>query len=68
MVKLSKLNGMGKTEDEGERREMITPALRDALTKQGEEKDNLVIKVLNYKVYMKQIRNKDEHSVNMVYK
>uniref|UniRef100_A0A671WIW8 S-adenosyl-L-methionine-dependent tRNA 4-demethylwyosine synthase TYW1 n=1 Tax=Sparus aurata TaxID=8175 RepID=A0A671WIW8_SPAAU len=35
MVKLSKLNGMGKIEDEGERREMITPALRDALTKQG---------------------------------
>uniref|UniRef100_A0A671WMX0 tRNA-yW synthesizing protein 1 homolog (S. cerevisiae) n=1 Tax=Sparus aurata TaxID=8175 RepID=A0A671WMX0_SPAAU len=34
MVKLSKLNGMGKIEDEGERREMITPALRDALTKQ----------------------------------
>lgn len=68
MVKISKLNGMGKIEDEGERREMITPALRDALTKQGEEKDNMVIKVLNYKVYMKQIRNKDEHSVNMVYK
>lgn len=68
MVKLSKLNGMGKTEDEGERREMITPALRDALTKQGEEKDNMVIKVLNYKVYMKQIRNKDEHAANMVYK
>lgn len=68
MVKLSKLNGMGKIEDEGERREMITPALRDALTKKGEEKDNLVIKVLNYKVYMKQIRNKDEHAVNMVYK
>lgn len=68
MVKISKLNGMGKIEDEGERREMITPALRDALTKQGEEKDNMVIKVLNYKVYMKQIRNKDEHAANMVYK
>lgn len=38
MVKLSKLNGVQKIEDEGERREMITPALREALTKQGEEK------------------------------
>lgn len=38
MVKLSKLNGVKKVEDEGERREMITPALREALTKQGEEK------------------------------
>ncbi|XP_047451024.1 S-adenosyl-L-methionine-dependent tRNA 4-demethylwyosine synthase TYW1 [Mugil cephalus] len=35
MVKLSKLNGVKKIEDEGERREMITPALRDSLTKQG---------------------------------
>ncbi|XP_059187835.1 S-adenosyl-L-methionine-dependent tRNA 4-demethylwyosine synthase TYW1 isoform X2 [Centropristis striata] len=35
MVKLSKLNGVKKTEDEGERREMITPALKEALTKQG---------------------------------
>ncbi|XP_042343251.1 S-adenosyl-L-methionine-dependent tRNA 4-demethylwyosine synthase TYW1 [Plectropomus leopardus] len=35
MVKLSKLNGVKKIEDEGERREMITPALRAALTKQG---------------------------------
>ncbi|XP_044059917.1 LOW QUALITY PROTEIN: S-adenosyl-L-methionine-dependent tRNA 4-demethylwyosine synthase TYW1 [Siniperca chuatsi] len=34
MVKLSKLNGVKKIEDEGERREMITPALREALTKQ----------------------------------
>ena len=34
MVKLSKLK---KVEDEGEKREMITPALREALTKQGEE-------------------------------
>ncbi|XP_071351773.1 S-adenosyl-L-methionine-dependent tRNA 4-demethylwyosine synthase TYW1 [Trachinotus anak] len=34
-VKLSKLNGMKKIEDEEERREMITPALREALTKQG---------------------------------
>uniref|UniRef100_A0A673BZU3 S-adenosyl-L-methionine-dependent tRNA 4-demethylwyosine synthase TYW1 n=1 Tax=Sphaeramia orbicularis TaxID=375764 RepID=A0A673BZU3_9TELE len=32
---LSKLNGVKKVEDEGERREMITPALREALTKQG---------------------------------
>uniref|UniRef100_A0A673C060 S-adenosyl-L-methionine-dependent tRNA 4-demethylwyosine synthase TYW1 n=1 Tax=Sphaeramia orbicularis TaxID=375764 RepID=A0A673C060_9TELE len=30
-----KLNGVKKVEDEGERREMITPALREALTKQG---------------------------------
>lgn len=37
MVKLFKLNGVKKTEDEGERREMITPTLREALTKQGEE-------------------------------
>ncbi|XP_028276325.1 S-adenosyl-L-methionine-dependent tRNA 4-demethylwyosine synthase TYW1 [Parambassis ranga] len=35
MVKLSKLNGVKKLEDEAERREMITPALREALTKQG---------------------------------
>lgn len=35
MVKLSKMNGLKKVEDEGERREMITPALREALTKQG---------------------------------
>ncbi|XP_014848907.1 PREDICTED: S-adenosyl-L-methionine-dependent tRNA 4-demethylwyosine synthase [Poecilia mexicana] len=35
MVKLSKHNGVMKTEDEEERREMITPALREALTKQG---------------------------------
>ncbi|KAE8294973.1 S-adenosyl-L-methionine-dependent tRNA 4-demethylwyosine synthase [Larimichthys crocea] len=35
MVKLSKMNGLKKTEDEGERREMITPALSEALTKQG---------------------------------
>ncbi|XP_038141891.1 S-adenosyl-L-methionine-dependent tRNA 4-demethylwyosine synthase TYW1 isoform X2 [Cyprinodon tularosa] len=35
MVKLSKLNGVSKTEGEEERREMITPALREALTKQG---------------------------------
>lgn len=34
-VKLSKLNGVKKIEDEGEGREMITPALRAALTKQG---------------------------------
>lgn len=38
MVKLSKMNGVKKIEDEGEKREMITPALREALTKQGEEK------------------------------
>ncbi|XP_078103084.1 S-adenosyl-L-methionine-dependent tRNA 4-demethylwyosine synthase TYW1 isoform X1 [Sander vitreus] len=35
MVKLSKLNGVKKIEDDVERREMITPALRGALTKQG---------------------------------
>ncbi|XP_027854776.1 S-adenosyl-L-methionine-dependent tRNA 4-demethylwyosine synthase TYW1 isoform X1 [Xiphophorus couchianus] len=35
MVKLSKQNGVMKTADEEERREMITPALREALTKQG---------------------------------
>ncbi|KAM4627157.1 S-adenosyl-L-methionine-dependent tRNA 4-demethylwyosine synthase TYW1 [Polymixia lowei] len=36
MVKLSKSNGGKKRgEEEGERREMITPALREALTKQG---------------------------------
>ncbi|GLD52772.1 S-adenosyl-L-methionine-dependent tRNA 4-demethylwyosine synthase isoform X1 [Lates japonicus] len=35
MVKLSKSNGVKKIEDEEERREMITPALREALTKQG---------------------------------
>ncbi|XP_076591832.1 S-adenosyl-L-methionine-dependent tRNA 4-demethylwyosine synthase TYW1 [Chaetodon auriga] len=35
VVKLSKLNGLKKIEDEGERREMITPALSEALTKQG---------------------------------
>ncbi|KAK2846626.1 hypothetical protein Q5P01_009625 [Channa striata] len=35
MVKLSKLNGVTTIEDEGEEREMITPALREALTKQG---------------------------------
>ncbi|XP_029964888.1 S-adenosyl-L-methionine-dependent tRNA 4-demethylwyosine synthase TYW1 isoform X2 [Salarias fasciatus] len=34
-VKLSKVNGVKRMEDEGERREMITPALRNALTKQG---------------------------------
>ncbi|XP_036415507.1 S-adenosyl-L-methionine-dependent tRNA 4-demethylwyosine synthase TYW1 isoform X2 [Colossoma macropomum] len=33
--KLSRLNGVMKTEVEEERREMITPALREALTKQG---------------------------------
>lgn len=40
MVKLSKLNGVKKTGDEGERREMITPSLREALTKQGEKKED----------------------------
>ncbi|TNN01196.1 hypothetical protein fugu_010578 [Takifugu bimaculatus] len=34
-VKLSKLNGLKKTEEEEDVREMITPALREALTKQG---------------------------------
>lgn len=43
MVKLSKLNGLKKIEDEEERKEMITPALREALTKQGEEKDDLFV-------------------------
>lgn len=38
-VKLSKLNGLKKTEEEEDVREMITPALREALTKQGGEKD-----------------------------
>lgn len=37
-VKLSKLNGWKKTEEEEDVREMITPALREALTKQGGEK------------------------------
>ncbi|KAI5611139.1 S-adenosyl-L-methionine-dependent tRNA 4-demethylwyosine synthase isoform X1, partial [Silurus asotus] len=32
---LSKMNGLNKTEPEEERREMVTPALREALTKQG---------------------------------
>lgn len=44
-VKLSKLNGLNKNIDEGERREMITPALREALTKQGEETFGLDAKV-----------------------
>ncbi|KAK5601152.1 S-adenosyl-L-methionine-dependent tRNA 4-demethylwyosine synthase [Crenichthys baileyi] len=35
VVKLSKLNGVTKTEHEEERREMVTPALREALSKQG---------------------------------
>lgn len=38
VVKLSKMNGLKKVEDEEEKREMITPALREALTKQGEQK------------------------------
>lgn len=37
-VKLSKLNGLKKTEEEEDVREMITPALREALTKQGWKK------------------------------
>lgn len=40
IVKLSKLNGVKNIEDEEGRREMITPALRESLTKQGEEKGN----------------------------
>lgn len=60
MVKLSKLNGLKKIKDEEERREMITPALREALTKQGEF---LKLESL-YKV--QQIRYKDEN-INMVY-
>lgn len=60
MVKLSKLNGLKKTEDEEERREMITPSLRKSLTKQGE-----FIKLESlYEV--QQIRYKDEN-INMVY-
>ncbi|XP_075892720.1 S-adenosyl-L-methionine-dependent tRNA 4-demethylwyosine synthase TYW1 isoform X3 [Nelusetta ayraudi] len=35
LVKVSKMNGSKKIEDEEERREMITPALRKSLTKQG---------------------------------
>ncbi|XP_041851100.1 S-adenosyl-L-methionine-dependent tRNA 4-demethylwyosine synthase TYW1 [Melanotaenia boesemani] len=35
MVKRSKQNGVKKAENEEERREMITPALREALTRQG---------------------------------
>ncbi|XP_011480524.1 S-adenosyl-L-methionine-dependent tRNA 4-demethylwyosine synthase [Oryzias latipes] len=35
VVKFSKLNGVKKIDDDGERREMITAALREALTKQG---------------------------------
>uniref|UniRef100_A0A8C2Z9I5 S-adenosyl-L-methionine-dependent tRNA 4-demethylwyosine synthase TYW1 n=1 Tax=Cyclopterus lumpus TaxID=8103 RepID=A0A8C2Z9I5_CYCLU len=35
MVKISKVNAVRKIDNEGERREMITPALRKALTKQG---------------------------------
>lgn len=35
VVKVSKMNGLKKIEDEEERREMITPALRKSLTKQG---------------------------------
>lgn len=60
MVKLFKVNGLKKIEDEKERREMITPSLREALTKQGEfiELETL------YKV--QQIRYKDEN-INMVY-
>lgn len=38
MVKLSTLNGLKKTEEEEDVREMITPALREALTKQGWKK------------------------------
>lgn len=37
-VKLSKLNGLKKTEEEEDVREMITPSLREALTKQGWKK------------------------------
>jgi len=41
MVKLSKVKGKRKIDDEGERREMITPALRKALTKQGKANGDL---------------------------
>lgn len=37
-VKLSKLNGLKNTEQEDDVREMITPSLREALTKQGGKK------------------------------
>ena len=42
MVKLSKVNGLKKIEDEAERREMITPALRKALTKQGKKIEDVL--------------------------
>ncbi|KAG7217590.1 hypothetical protein INR49_021276 [Caranx melampygus] len=35
MVKVSKMNGVKKIENDEDKREMITPALREALTKQG---------------------------------
>lgn len=35
--KVKLLNGVKNSDDEEGRREMITPALREALTKQGEE-------------------------------
>lgn len=38
VAKVSKMNGLKKIEDEEERREMITPALRESLTKQGRQK------------------------------
>lgn len=41
MVKVSKMTGVKKIEDDEDRREMITPALREALTKQGKEPKNL---------------------------
>lgn len=40
MVKVSKMNGVKKIEDDEDRREMITPALREALTKQGKEPED----------------------------
>lgn len=49
MVRPSKVNGLRKSEEDEERREMITPALRDALTKQGESvsvSDCRTVKVL----------------------
>lgn len=44
-VKLSKLKGLKKMEEEEDVREMITPALREALTKQGGEKRCFLFKL-----------------------
>lgn len=44
-VKLSMVNGLEETEEEEAVREMITPALREALTKQGRNIDFLLLKM-----------------------